>query len=204
MRLELTLAVLMLLGGAACQSADKSPDPRDKWGENPMENPEFMALMTESMTPTAAHQEIAQGVGSWDVETKMYMSPGAAPEISAATAESRMVLEGRYLLQNFRGLAMGMPFEGMLILGYDNLSKEYFSIWMDTWSTWPALARGVEDEKGKVNQVGVMRDVMTPGGRPFRHVTWCPNPDEQQARMYDTLPDGTEWLVMEMVYRRRK
>jgi len=204
MRLELTLSVFMLLGGAACQSTGESQDPRDKWGENPMENPEFMAQMTEAMTPGEAHQEIAKGVGTWDVESKMYMSPGSEPEISTATAESRMILGGRYLVQDFTGEAMGAPFEGMLILGYDNLAGEYFSIWMDTWSTWSALARGVENEKGEVNQIGTMRDVLTPDGRTFRHVTRFPSPDEQQVRMYDSLPDGTEWLVMEMTYRRRR
>ncbi len=37
---------------------------------------------------------------------------------------------------------MGMPMEGLLLLGYDNISEEYWSIWMDNFSTWPAIARG--------------------------------------------------------------
>ena len=66
------------------------------------------------------------------------------------------------------------------------------------------IARGTEDEKGVITLVGTIRDVLTPEGRPYKHVSWKEGPDRMVAHMYDTMPDGTEWVVMEMVYLRRK
>lgn len=34
-----------------------------------------------------------------------------------------MIFGGRYQLSNYKGNFMGMPFEGMSIMGYDNAKK---------------------------------------------------------------------------------
>ncbi len=204
MKLLIAALALALLGGLACQTTSEQEDPRDKWGENPMENPEFMEAWMASAAPGEAHQEIAKGAGTWDVVTKMYMEPGAEAQVSAAVAESRLILGGRYLVEEFRGEFEGMPFEGQLLLGYDNVGQEYFSVWCDNMSTAAMVARGVKGEDGKVVQIGTIKDVLTPEGRPYKHVSWSDSDDLQHAAMYDTMPDGTEWLVMEMTYRRRR
>jgi hypothetical protein len=203
MKLKIVVA-LMMLAGLGCQTTSEPEDPRAKWGENPMENPEFMAAWMEAMSVTEPHQELAEGVGTWDVEIRSFVAPGAEPESMTCVTDARMILGNRYLLQEFKGEYEGMPFEGMLILGYDNLAGEFVSVWWDNFSTWPLIARGTQNEKGETTMTGTMKDVMTPAGRPYKHVSWCEGPDLSRFLMYDTMPDGTEWVAMDMTYRRRR
>ena len=42
---------------------------------------------------------------------------------------------GRYLHGMFKGTAMGQPFEGASVSGYDNTKKKYFNVWVDSMST---------------------------------------------------------------------
>ena len=46
-----------------------------------------------------------------------------------------MLLGGRYLQQEYAGEMMGSPFAGINIIGYDNHTKKYVSVWMDSMST---------------------------------------------------------------------
>ncbi|MEW6071395.1 MAG: DUF1579 domain-containing protein [Planctomycetota bacterium] len=203
MKLHLLLTVVAFAGGMAFQQQTGTKEKPVDWGENPMENPEFLKAMEAAAALRPEHAEIAKTAGTWDVENKMTMQPGAEPVSFSGTSTNRMVLGGRYLVEEYKSELMGMPFEGILILGYDNLADEYVSIWFDNMSTWPSIARGKKQTDGKVVQTGEMKDVLTPGGRPYRHVSWEEG-DELRGTMYDTLPDGTEFVMMEMTYRRKK
>jgi hypothetical protein len=198
------VGMAFLAGCSGVPVQEEQNEPLTQWGDDPMSNPEFMAAWTASSTPGEAHARFARAAGAWDVESVMYVQPGAPGTPSKASATSRTILGGRYLLEEFKGDAGGIPFEGMLLLGYDNLAEEYVSVWVDTMSTWPSIARGKENDKGEVVQIGTMYDVITPQGRPYEHVSWEKGDDELHAKMYDTLPDGTEWVVMEMTYKRKK
>lgn len=202
MKKTLIATGLLAVSLSACSSTDEVKYSQSDWGENPMENPEFMAAMTEYMTPGAPHEELANHAGAWNVRTKMFMTPDAEAVEMDATADSEMILGGRYLLENFKGTMMGEPFEGMLIIGYNNLTEEYFSMWMDTWGTAVHQTQGARSENGTLVMTGRMHDVLTPEGRGWRHVIQ-PDGSNYVVKLYDTLPDGTEWLVMDMTYSRR-
>jgi uncharacterized membrane protein len=58
--------------------------------------------------------------GDWDAVVKTWMGPGE-PEASRGYSANKMILGGRYLLQEYEGGAMGKPFQCMGITGYDNV-----------------------------------------------------------------------------------
>ena len=47
----------------------------------------------------------------------------------------KMLLDGRFLQQEFTGEMMGQPFSGVGINAYDNLRKRYVTTWIDTMGT---------------------------------------------------------------------
>ncbi|MEM7305106.1 MAG: DUF1579 family protein [Planctomycetota bacterium] len=172
------------------------------FGEDPMANPEFMSALMALGTPGPAHAELAKGVGEFDVSGQMW----TAPEVSMpmiGTAQTEMILGGRYLVQHYQSDFMGMPFEGMMIMGFDNLSNEYWNIWIDTFSTGPTMAHGEELKGGDVQMHGMMRDPMTPNGRPYRSMMTVGDDGDFTMSMYDTLPDGSEYQTMELTYKKR-
>lgn len=196
------LCILASLSLAACSSTNESKQSLSEWGDNPMENPEFMEANMAYMTPGEQHANLADHAGNWNVRTKMFMSPGAEAVEMDATADSEMVLGGRFLLEEFHGTMMGEPFDGLLIVGFNKLTSEYFSLWMDTWGTAVHSAKGAERADGSIAMTGLMKDVLTPEGRAYRHVLREAD-NGYVVELYDTLPDGTEWMVMEMAYTRR-
>jgi hypothetical protein len=115
------------------------------------------------------------------------------------------ILGGRFLVEEVEGKMMGQGFKGMSITGYDNVRKEYQSIWMDSMSTGVTLSSGKENDKGEIHFKGKMVDSMTPKGRPFRSVSIQHDKDHHEFRMYDTIP-GTkkEFLVMTVSAKRVK
>jgi hypothetical protein len=117
-------------------------------------------------------------------------------------SESKPILGGRYLMETDKFEMMGMPFEGLSIVGYDNLTGEYTSFWADTMSTWWVTATGKRVDEHRTEMTGTMRDIA--GARQYRMVSIEKGPDEYDAEMYDTIPGQGEVLVMSFTAKRKK
>lgn len=198
MKVRAMCLVLVLAGGCATTS-DASEAPAERPSPE-----EAMAMMMEVGQPAEPHAEMAKDVGVWDVTMTMRMEPGGDPMEMVGTSTHRMILGGRYMAQDFRSTFMGQPYEGMLIMGYDNFAKEYRSLWIDSFSTGFMPMSGTKGADGHVHLAGVMKDPISPNGRTHRAVVRNETDDRQVMEMYDTLPDGTEWMVGTGVYTRRK
>ena len=164
MKIEIGLIAFAFIGGMATQDA-MTPDEVVwvDYGKDPMANPQFMADMMAAGAVGEPHSFIAKSVGEWDVASKMWMDPAGAPMEYKGQSSSKMVLGGRYLMEEFNSNIMGSPYEGLMLQGYDNLQKRYFSIWMDNMSTWPSISYGQVDDKGKFISDGTMYDISTRG-----------------------------------------
>ena len=204
MKLELGWIALAFFGGMVAQDQMAADDVVwVDYGENPMENPKFMEAWQAAATPGAEHKRMAAMAGDWVVDSSMWMAPGAPPMTSKGTSTCQMVLGGRYLIENYKSEFMGEAFEGMLIQGYDNLQKRNFNIWIDNLSTWPTIAMGQTNDKGVSEMGGVMYDLSTPAGRPFRQVIDASRVDATKFEMFDSTPDGSEFRMMQMDYKRK-
>lgn len=154
------------------------------------------------MTPGQAHHMLAEGVGPWNVHTKMWMDPSGAPMESDGTCKSEMILGGRYLQTTFSGTMMGMPFEGISITGFDNAKKEFFNTWIDNLGTGLAFATGKYNETDKsIEFKGNMVDPMTGKDSPFREVFKFIDQKKMVMEMYWEM-DGKEFLGLELTYTR--
>ena len=207
--MKLPLACLLLLT-SSCAAIHSTHDAHhghdgDKvhwvdYGEDPMANPEFMNAMMQAGTPGPQHAELAKGVGHYRVETHYWMGPDQPAMPMDATANVEMILDGRYMVQEWKSDFMGMPFEGRLIMGFNNLTQEYWSLWIDSSSTGYSISTGKENENGDIVLHGMMHDPLTPHGRPYRSVSTQAQDGDFMFTMYDSTPDGGEFKVMEMKY----
>lgn len=148
------------------------------------------------------HHEFAAQVGIWQTSMKVFMEPGMPPMVVEGESVMKTIMGGRYLIEEFTSDFMGMPFEGMLLQGYDNLSQEYWSIWIDSMSTGYGPSFGHKNAEGALVLNGVMKDLRTPDGRPTRSVVTWKGENAVHFEMFDTAPDGTEMLVMVIDYTR--
>ena len=197
MSLKTLIVGLLLVSTVACASSSSDTSYVEMTPE------EAMASMMELGTPGAEHGYLAETVGSWNISSEMSMGPGTPMEHASATSEIKMILGGRFMHETFKMDLMGMPFEGNLLMGYDNVTKQYQSVWVDNMTTGMTLSTGVRHEDGSFELNGTMYDAKTPNGRPTRMTTKKNADDTVLFQMYDTGPDGEEFLVMANTYTRR-
>lgn len=172
------------------------------YGADPMQNPQYMEDMMAAGTPGPQHEALTSRAGTWNVAGKTWMGPGTEPMPMEAKARAQAILGGRYVVEDFRSDFMGMPFEGRLIQGYDNVTERYWSIWTDNMSTGPWISYGCEIEPGVLEYRGTAHDIMTPGGRKHRMTITDGADGDYTMRMYDTREGGGEFQTMELHYTR--
>ncbi len=152
------------------------------------------------------HKILATDVGTWTEDLTFWMSPDDKnPQKHTAVAEIKMILGGRYQEQRHKGKMMGMDFEGISTMAYNNASGEYTSTWIDNMGTGMMIASGKYDEASKTIKLsGEMVDPMTKKNKKFREVMTMVDADTRKMESYDTAPDGTEFKSMEIVMKRKK
>ena len=164
----------------------------------------MMKAWQNYMTPGDVHKMIAKSDGKWNAEVSMWMAPDSAAEKSTAVCENKMILGGRYQQSVHKGTMMGMPFEGMSLLGYDNAKKTFMSSWVDNMGTGIMYMEGTWDEATKsINFKGRSVDPVTGKDMEIREVFKLVDDNNQLLEMYCTT-DGKEMKTMEIKFSRQQ
>ena len=164
----------------------------------------MMKAFAEYGTPGEAHKAMGNLVGTWDAKVVSYMDP-AKPTEEKATAVYKMIMDGRYLVEEVESQFMGEPFKGMGIYGYDNGSKQYVSTWVDSMGTGIMTGTGTSADGGKtINWTSTGFDPMVGKVQTYRSVMHKMSDDQYHFEMFGNGPDGKEMKMMEIHYNRRK
>jgi hypothetical protein len=156
------------------------------------------------MKPGDMHAWMAKANGTWSGDVMTYWDP-ANPEKSKATMTSRMVFNDLYQLTEYKGNMMGMPFEGMGTLAYDNAKKEFINTWIDNMGSGVIVMTGQYDKKTNMLSLsGNQTDPMTGKDMPIRETIEFPNADTQIVTMYGPGMDGKEMKMMDIRLTRSK
>jgi Protein of unknown function (DUF1579) len=171
--------------------------------KNPMDDPAMKAMM-EYATPGPAQKAMQGMVGTWDTAVTFYMDP-SKPQQSKGTSTYTSLMDGRYLQEAVEGDFNGMPFHGLGIYGYDNLTKKYVTTWVDNMGTGIMNGTGESKDGGKTIEYNSRgSDPMTGKEQNYRSVMHNISPDQSHFEMYGPGPDGKEMKMMEITYTRRK
>lgn len=167
-------------------------------------DPAAMEAMMKAMSPGEPHKLLARYAGDWTFTNKMWMDPSQPPTESSGTMRGETILDGRYVQATWKGNMMGMPFEGRGIHGYDNLSKQYVSSWVDNMATGIMYSTGSCDAAGKkCEDKGDMMDPMTGQKSYMRSVTNWTSDKSFTMEMYGPGPSGQEVKMMEFVVTKK-
>ena len=166
--------------------------------------------------PGEAHEKMMVGVGEWDTITKMKTAPDEPWTEGTGHTKVQKALGGRFLIEkvqyNFSFGGMNTKTNGILIMGYDNFTKKFQSMWIDSMSTGMFYSEGEMDENGVLELSGTMRDMMSPDGRQFLMRSVPKDKDHFTLEMYDSIPASPSdpmpkkpnVKVMEIEYSRVK
>ena len=162
----------------------------------------MMAEMMKISAPGPMHAILASLAGKWKTSIKSWMG-GPEPTVSEGIGERTMIMGGRYLESKYSGNMMGMPFEGQEILTYDNMKKQFTSVWIDNMAPMLTVAsEGQVDPTGKIiTMSSSMPDMATGKMEPYKLVMKIVDKDHNVFTMSGTK-EGKEFKVMEIDYTR--
>jgi hypothetical protein len=195
-----TRFALVLAAGALL--APPAPGRAQQPEMTPEQKAEMEAFM-KAGTPGAPHKAMAATAGSYEVKAKSWDAPGAPAREETGTATRTMVLEGRVLVEEFRGSMMGMPFTGHGMRGYDNVTDKYWATWMDSMSTGLMVSQGTCDAKNACTFTGSWNDPIKKGPVTSRMTSRWTSPTTEVFEMYGPGRDGKEFKMMELTYTRK-
>ncbi|HSW55926.1 MAG TPA: DUF1579 domain-containing protein [Ignavibacteriaceae bacterium] len=162
-----------------------------------------MQIWTEYMTPGPMHQMLASQAGDWKTISRYWMDPAGEPMETEGTGKTEMILGGRYQKSTHKSMMMGMPTEGIFLMGYDNATQEFTAVWIDNIGTGTAVAKGRYDEStNSITLNGAMVDPMSKQEVNFREVLKFLDDDNQLLEMYVVYNDQ-EFKSMEIEFVRQ-
>jgi hypothetical protein len=173
----------------------------------PPSQEELTAAMIKLASPGPEHAALNPLAGSWKTTVKSFFGPAgpvSQPQVTEGTCDRNWAMGGRYLVSSYKGAFNGMPFEGMEVLGYDNMKKQYVSSWMDNMGT------GIMQSWGGAMDPATKSFTLTgsapdPSGKEMtmREVTNIVDGNTYTMTMFATM-GAQEQKVMEITYTRVK
>lgn len=184
------------------QAAPAAAEPAAAAAADPQA--EMMAKMQEAGTPNENHKMLEPMVGTFEHTSKWWKAPGSEPEVSTGMTDSKWILGGRFVEGTVTGTMMGQPFEGKSIIGYDNVKKEYTSIWIDNMMTGIMTSSSTYDAATKTfAEAGEFSCPIMGPNTKFRGAIKINDENSYVYEMFMTDPEGKEMKTMEITYTRK-
>jgi hypothetical protein len=148
------------------------------------------------------HRHLKQMAGIWDFKSKFHTIPGQAVEMKGVEV-AKMQPGGFWLISDFTGKIMNMPFHGHAVMGYETHRKRYIGTWADSFGSVLVTTTGTCSKDGKVTtMIGKGYDPMQRREITYKQVYKTKDANNRTYHMYD-VQGKNEKLIMETVYRRR-
>jgi hypothetical protein len=164
---------------------------------------QIMEIYRKTGTPGEQHKALARLSGTWETRSRGWIEPDKPPVESSGTCEQQLVLDGHYLQQTYQGDMMGQPFTGISLLGYDNHTKKYQSIWIDTMSTGVYFFEGTASRDGRTIRQESHYDDPVHGPSVWRTITRFKDDATIEFEMFLTSKGKKEIKMMEMTMVRK-
>jgi hypothetical protein len=158
----------------------------------------------ESKLPTEQHKRLNVLAGQWDVAIKFKVGPGKFQD-GKATCESKWILGGKTLRQEYQSSMNGTPYTVLQLVGYDSNKKKFFEIKLDNMDTGAMFNEGTISDDGKeITQVGPYVDRKTGKNEKLRTVTKIIDKDHYTLEWYMPDENGNEEKAVTLSHTRKK
>ncbi len=104
---------------------------------------------TQYLTPSSTHKLFSQYEGNFKMEITMQMGENQKPAVIEVQSEHNMLLGGRFLEMKQTGNMMGMDYQAITILGYNNTDKKVTLTTITNMGTGTLFLVGDWDENTK-------------------------------------------------------
>lgn len=155
--------------------------------------------------PGPSHRLLETFVGKWDVQLTFWSDPKAAGESSVGTSQISWMLGGRFLQEHFSGKVAGEEYVGLGIMGYDNGSRTFKNVWVDSLNTALTTAEGRYDpETSTFVLESQLYDPLISGVKTITSTLQINSANSYTFSMRDISPEGKPFTSLEMRYTRQQ
>jgi hypothetical protein len=202
-RFALATATVLLVLPAAARAQSETKKPGSKPPEMTAEQKAEMEAYMKAGSPGAPHKALASTTGTYEAKVKSWHEPGGPASEETGSATRTMTLDGRVLVEDFKGSMMGMPFTGHGMRGHDNVSGKHWATWTDSMSTGVMVSEGSCDASNTCTFKGSWNDPIKKGPVTARMTSRWTNPTTEIFEMYGPAKDGKEMKMMEITYIKK-
>lgn len=213
------IASAAITGLAIAQNGQHSGKPSNEPGQRPtdigafqmvlgdrkMDDAAAMAQWMELGKPGEPHRFLKKFEGKWNTTMRMFTAPGAPPMESKGQATIEPVLGGRFMAHHLAIAMMGVPYEGLGYIGFDNNRRVFINSWMDSMSTVISMSKGSINPAG--DQITLFGDMDEPStgevGKVGKFVYRFQGEDSFVFEAWEVMY-GEPWKVFEIEYTRSK
>jgi hypothetical protein len=155
--------------------------------------------------PGPSHRLLETFVGEWDVQLTFWSDPRSKSDSSSGTSKISWILGERFLQEHFSGKIGGEDYTGLGMIGYDNGSRTFKTVWADSMNTALTVSSGryYPDTNSFLLESQVY-DPLVSGVKTIQSKFQINSPDSYTFSMTDTSPEGRQFTSFEMRYTRRR
>ncbi|MFQ5506802.1 MAG: dienelactone hydrolase family protein [Planctomycetota bacterium] len=155
-------------------------------------------------TPGELHRVLWREVGVWDCTMKLFQ-PSQEASISKGTETTRLLAGGLWVVSDYEGELLGVPYHGHGVIGYDSARRKLVGTWVDSMSDRLSQMEGVYDAKTRTRTMWVDSiDPTTGKTRKDRHVLRYEGEDAMLFSIFVVRPGETDSKVIEVTMKRRE
>ncbi len=159
----------------------------------------------ENSKASGQHAQLSKLVGKWEGIAKTWFEPDKTADESPSQGTMRLILDGQYILLEYKGSFGGKPLEGLAIIGYHLDLRKFQCAWVDSFHTGSAIlfSEGMKDDKS-INVLGSYAYV-TPELEQYwgwRTEIEILNEEEVKFTAYNVSPEGDEAKATEIIYKK--
>jgi hypothetical protein len=164
-----------------------------------------MSQKLEQSKTSGPHFMLSKLVGEWKGTTKTWFDPAKLEDESPIEGTMRLLMDGRFILHEYKSSFGDKPITGMAIYGY-NLDLQKFQIaWLDSFHNGSAImfSQGEKADPG-IKVLGSYAYV-TP--ETAQHWGWrtqieMPSDSVVVITSYNISPEGQETKATETIYEK--
>jgi hypothetical protein len=153
--------------------------------------------------PGEMHNLLAAEAGTWKEEFIIYPDKNSSPLYGSASCIISMIHGNRYQQAVHSGKLGNQEFTGTGMVGYDNVSRQFVSTWVDNTGTSTLITYGQYDrEKGVIVFTGTMPDPVTGKTLQVREDYYLVDDNTRRMEMFIIGPEEEEFKSMEINMKR--